>query len=80
MREGWKCPGCGRCWAPQVISCSECEKVAAKPAPYVPAPQPVYPDWQTLPAPYFVGSPNTCGATGITPNGAIPTGGTRGDN
>lgn len=41
MREGWKCPGCGRCWAPQVISCSECEKVAAHVAPAYPNPPPI---------------------------------------
>lgn len=21
---GWECPGCGRCWAPQVLSCHYC--------------------------------------------------------
>jgi hypothetical protein len=21
---GWQCPGCGRCWAPQVLACHIC--------------------------------------------------------
>lgn len=23
-RIGWRCPGCGRCWAPHVDRCGEC--------------------------------------------------------
>jgi hypothetical protein len=39
---GWKCPGCGRCWAPQIVQCAPCEKAAlAKAAP----PHPFIPQW-----------------------------------
>lgn len=24
---GWQCPKCGRCWAPFVMGCGECNKV-----------------------------------------------------
>jgi uncharacterized OB-fold protein len=24
MSEGWKCPGCGRCYSPCVTECSRC--------------------------------------------------------
>ena len=29
---GWRCPGCGRCWAPQVLACHVCPE-APSPAP-----------------------------------------------
>ena len=59
---GWKCPGCSRCWAPDVKGCTECNKaVSAAPAQsYVPFAQPVGP--YATPAPVWI-SPfvTTCG-------------------
>ena len=26
MTDGWKCPGCGKCYAPWVYSCESCGK------------------------------------------------------
>lgn len=26
--DGWKCPGCGRCYAPAVGSCSACDPMS----------------------------------------------------
>ena len=65
MREGWKCPGCGRCWAPFVASCAECEKVAAKPIEYIS----VYPS--TRPGEGVVVNPNISLSSGQTPDWAI---------
>ena len=60
MREGWRCPGCGRCWAPFVVSCSECEKVAAKPATRMPRPG----EWVVV-------IPNISLSSGQTPDWAV---------
>ncbi len=30
MTEGWKCPGCGSCYAPFVQKCSECGPVVVE--------------------------------------------------
>lgn len=29
---GWRCPGCGRCWNPSVLSCEHCGPNPAVPA------------------------------------------------
>lgn len=36
MSEGWKCPGCGRCYSPFVASCSACDPSSYRAVPYYP--------------------------------------------
>ena len=39
MSSGWKCPGCGRCYAPWVAECRPCSPPTTTSQPY-PAPYP----------------------------------------
>lgn len=31
MNEGWRCPGCGRCYAPFVSKCEQCGAFTSEP-------------------------------------------------
>lgn len=33
MSDGWKCPGCGRCYAPTMEQCPVCISVPHMPSP-----------------------------------------------
>ena len=51
MSTGWKCPGCGACYAPWVAVCGNCKAITT------PIPQP-----PTIPDPGIFPKPNiTCG-------------------
>lgn len=45
---GWKCPDCGRCYAPFVAECSVCNSHAASAQPHLPFPG--YPSYPVIPA------------------------------
>ncbi len=27
LTDGWRCPRCGNCWAPQVVGCAVCNPI-----------------------------------------------------
>lgn len=70
MNEGWKCPQCGKIYAPWVPSCEACIPVPATTVipPYIPS------ETQTPTSPPWYGIPPkvTCGGVNI-PCGTVPS-------
>jgi hypothetical protein len=58
---GWKCPDCGRCYAPAVLECGTCNAFAANAQPSLP-----FPTWPSttplidLPSTIIVGDTPPC--------------------
>ena len=71
MIEGWKCPGCGACFAPFVKKCDTCIGTSITINPINPVIQmPTKPYWYVCPScevPYHREHANTCGTQQVPP-------------